>query len=470
MSSRLPTSALSRSASSSMVASSSLVAASGSKATSSASRLVAQALIEASGVRRSWLTAASRALRSSLALGDGPRSGRLAVQPAAVRATATGRRSALSRCRSSAPGAPPRSTSWRRPTGRRRAWRRRVSRRPRCRPRPRGVQPPPPGPPASVRRTTAAPSRPKPSTMSSSRRRQRVVLAEQTRGHAGQRLRPRLGPGRRRCARRAARSTRALMTPATTRKTTSARGRAVADVKVWIGGVKNQLSKQECRDRGDEAGPDAADRRDRDHDEQIAQERVLQADGAAKLDSPTVISGSPATPAAKPTPPAARRQRGQSEPPGPRQAPGRRRTRRRQAARSRGRRCVARRSQDPVDHRSSDRARPSGDRRLAPSTSCVAFSARARPTSARGHVGAYDLVVRAAELLEQLACGARSRPPGARPRPSAGATWTPTSSALARIAIRAARRISWSPPGAPVSATTTRSLVSHGPAMPWRSR
>ena len=45
-------------------------------------------------------------------------------------------------------------------------------------------------------------------------------------------------------------------------------------------------------------------------------------------------------------------------------------------------------------------------------------------------------------------------------------TWTPNSSPLARWAIRAARRISWSPAGAPDTATTTRSRVSHGLVMP----
>ena len=54
--------------------------------------------------------------------------------------------------------------------------------------------------------------------------------------------------------------------------------------------------------------------------------------------------------------------------------------------------------------------------------------------------------------------------------PSSVRTWTPTSSALVRMAIRAARRTSTALPGDPVSDTTTRSLVSHGPAMSWRSR
>ena len=36
--------------------------------------------------------------------------------------------------------------------------------------------------------------------------------------------------------------------------------------------------------------------------------------------------------------------------------------------------------------------------------------------------------------------------------------------------MRAARRISISPLGAPVTATTMRSRVSHGRSMPWASR
>ena len=55
-------------------------------------------------------------------------------------------------------------------------------------------------------------------------------------------------------------------------------------------------------------------------------------------------------------------------------------------------------------------------------------------------------------------------------RPSSVRTCTPTSSALVRMAMRAARRTSTALPGAPVMETTTRSLVSQGPAMSWRSR
>ena len=63
----------------------------------------------------------------------------------------------------------------------------------------------------------------------------------------------------------------------------------------------------------------------------------------------------------------------------------------------------------------------------------------------------------------RAACGARR---GARVRRRRArrrrTTCTPSSSPWARWAMRAARRISASVPGAPVTATTTRSRVSHG--------
>ena len=87
-----------------------------------------------------------------------------------------------------------------------------------------------------------------------------------------------------------------------------------------------------------------------------------------------------------------------------------------------------------------------------------------------GHVGADHLDIAAAELLEQRPVAGhpvRRRRRHARCRAARG---RPTSSAFARVAMRAARRTRSSPPGAPVSETTTRSLVSHGPSIPWRSR
>ena len=58
---------------------------------------------------------------------------------------------------------------------------------------------------------------------------------------------------------------------------------------------------------------------------------------------------------------------------------------------------------------------------------------------------------------------ASERPPPVRP--SSLRTCTPSSSPCERCAMRAARRISASVPGAPVIATSTRSRVSHGSVM-----
>ena len=71
MSSRLPTSALRRSVSSSIVSRNSW-RASGVQSTSRCSRLVTEALMAEIGVRRSWETAASSAARSSLAADSPP--------------------------------------------------------------------------------------------------------------------------------------------------------------------------------------------------------------------------------------------------------------------------------------------------------------------------------------------------------------------------------------------------------------
>ena len=110
------------------------------------------------------------------------------------------------------------------------------------------------------------------------------------------------------------------------------------------------------------------------------------------------------------------------------------------------------------------------ERRLAPITICVTFSERAASSERLGDVGADDLVVRAAELLDEERAGARAAPPTVRRARPAGSTWTATSSPFVRCAIRAARRTSRSPSGEPVSATRIRSRVSHGSSMPWRAR
>ena len=80
MSSRLPTSALSRSASS-LIVSQKLLTASGDHVISWERRLVAAALIDASGVRRSWETAASRRGAQLVGLGELLRGRRLGPQP-----------------------------------------------------------------------------------------------------------------------------------------------------------------------------------------------------------------------------------------------------------------------------------------------------------------------------------------------------------------------------------------------------
>ena len=87
MSSRFPTSELRRSLSSSIVSRNSRVA-SGVQSTSRCSRLVTDALIDASGVRRSCDTAASSAVRSSFA----------SASPAAAATSARSRRRSTATC------------------------------------------------------------------------------------------------------------------------------------------------------------------------------------------------------------------------------------------------------------------------------------------------------------------------------------------------------------------------------------
>ena len=86
MSSRLPTSAVSRSVSSSIVRQNSVMASDG-QSTSSASRLVTQALMLARGVRRSWETAARSAARSSSTRASASASARARATSADRRAT-----------------------------------------------------------------------------------------------------------------------------------------------------------------------------------------------------------------------------------------------------------------------------------------------------------------------------------------------------------------------------------------------
>ncbi len=83
MSSRFPTRASRRSDSASMVARNSARSLS-LQATSSCNRLVAEALIDASGVRRSWETAWRSAARSGIGVGQRGGRGHLGLQPPAL--------------------------------------------------------------------------------------------------------------------------------------------------------------------------------------------------------------------------------------------------------------------------------------------------------------------------------------------------------------------------------------------------
>ena len=119
-----------------------------------------------------------------------------------------------------------------------------------------------------------------------------------------------------------------------------------------------------------------------------------------------------------------------------------------------------------TDPRTKSCTRP---RWVAPMTSWVAFSASATCTSA----GATSAPTTSTYLPPRSSSRTRfwTRSLALVPvRLSSVRTCTPTSSALIRIAMRAARRIRTALPREPVIDTTTRSLVSHGPAILWRSR
>jgi hypothetical protein len=105
----------------------------------------------------------------------------------------------------------------------------------------------------------------------------------------------------------------------------------------------------------------------------------------------------------------------------------------------------------PVDDRARARAHPTAPVGGAPSTICVACSARANVDQRRGHLVAHDLVVGAAEVGRAGALAVETFGRCARPGRRSARTWTPTSSPRARPAIRPARRISRSPLGAPVT-------------------
>ena len=67
------------------------------------------------------------------------------------------------------------------------------------------------------------------------------------------------------------------------------------------------------------------------------------------------------------------------------------------------------------------------------------------------------------QLLERVGVGLNGLPP-------LEMTWSTRSSALERAAMRAARRMTVSLPGAPVTATRMRSAVSHTSPDPWVPR
>ena len=117
-----------------------------------------------------------------------------------------------------------------------------------------------------------------------------------------------------------------------------------------------------------------------------------------------------------------------------------------------------------ADARPGEHARPAGPRGWRRARAGWRSRARAKSSSALGDVVADDLVVGAAERLDQRPLRGQRRPGRRRSGRRCAATCTASRSPPAdRAAIRAARRISVSPSGPPVSATTTRSRVSQVP-------
>ena len=109
-------------------------------------------------------------------------------------------------------------------------------------------------------------------------------------------------------------------------------------------------------------------------------------------------------------------------------------------------------------------------RRLTPMTSWLALTERAKSTRAAGHVFADDLVVGAAEGFDQSALGGQRPGVGGASAVLAGHVHGEQLTAGERAAMRAPRRISVSPSGPPVSATTTRSRACQVPWMPCSAR
>ena len=272
-----------------------------------ASRLVTDALIAASGVRRSCETAERIAVRSSFGGGQArrpprppPRSSSSASDDGELARERV--EDAVVASRLDGPPAIDEDVDRRRARSRSRPVR--VVRHGRRRPRASTVQP------SSVRWKTATPS----SAERSGGAPSRSVGHRRGAGESPRAPRPRRGPVRRRRpgGRRARRS--ALTTAATARKTTARAGsRRRSIVNVWIGGVKYQLTRRKPDDRGGERGPDAADRRDQRRRASRKSSRTLGSPRSVRRCASTqVSSGRPTAASGKPSEHAPPRQCGRA--------------------------------------------------------------------------------------------------------------------------------------------------------------
>ena len=109
-------------------------------------------------------------------------------------------------------------------------------------------------------------------------------------------------------------------------------------------------------------------------------------------------------------------------------------------------------------------------RRDTPTTIIVAFTPRAKSTTALGTSSPTTVWNVPPSDSTSARCSA-IRAGGALGSPSVASTCTARSSEpAARWAIRAPRRSSVSPSGPPVTATTTRSRAGHGDSIRWSRR
>ena len=318
-----------------------------------------------------------------------------------------------------------------------------------------------------------------------------ALLAVEHRGalepeHArsGRRARPRPGdePARRASASASARArapSAARRAASATKPLTIARDREEDDEREDVLALADRerverrrevpVDEQEAADRRGERGPEPADRGDADDEQQEEEQHARQADARrAAARAARSASGGPTAASAKPS---ATRRRGS--------AAGRRRCGSDELGVLRCppgwlMTCTSMPTPDsritlPITEPRVSRCQR--ERRLAPMTIWVAFSERAASSERLADVGADDLVVGAAELRRRArAARASSSADGAgepvlrdgrarrRDRPSPAARSAPRGG-------RAARR-----PREPVSATSTRSRVSHGRSIPWRLR